>query len=289
MPTPYHISAQTPARTLFCFGFGYSAQHLAALLAPQGWTVLGTHRSAHKTSDILFDGLSPIPHFQERFAGITALLLSIPPDRNGCPVLRHHRQDLAKLSSLQWIGYLSTTGVYGDWGGAWVDENSPLRPASPRTKARVDAEQAWLATGLPVHVFRLAGIYGHGRNVLEEVRAGEARRLYKEGQVFSRIHVEDIAQTLATSLAKPSPGQIYNVCDHLPAAPGDPVAYACELLGVPTPPLIPWSEANLSPMGVSFYQECKRVSNRKLREELGVTLRYPTYREGLKALYSFFP
>ena len=246
----------------------------------------GTHRRVATADSVLFDGTTPIPEFTQRFGDSTAVLISIPPDGKECPVLQHHLHDLQQWPALQWVGYLSTTGVYGDWQGEWVNEESPLRAATPRTKARVAAEDAWRGSGLPVHIFRLAGIYGPHRNALEDVKAGTTRSIHKDGQVFSRIHVEDIAHTLATSLEKPHPGRIYNVCDHLPTPPAAPIHYACELLGIAPPPLIPWEQAGLSPMGLSFYQECKRVRNSRLVEELGVVLRYPTYKEGLDSLYS---
>ncbi|MEM1066115.1 MAG: SDR family oxidoreductase, partial [Pseudomonadota bacterium] len=189
---------------------------------------------------------------------------------------------------LEWVGYLSTTGVYGDHGGGWVDEHTALTPATKRGEMRRVAEAAWQAlaveTGLPLHIFRLAGIYGPGRGPFAKVRAGTARRIVKEGQVFSRIHVEDIAQVLAASIARPKPGAIYNLCDDDPAPPQDVIAHAAELLGLPLPPAIAFEEAELSPMARSFYAESKRVRNDRIKEELGVTLHYPSYRDGLAAL-----
>lgn len=279
---------------LFCFGLGYSARVLARRLAAAGWAVAGTKRSAEKAAAqpaedariFLFDRDHPLP--EDALAGTTHLLVSIAPDDLGDPVLDCHMQGIASLPDLQWIGYLSTTGVYGDWQGAEVDETSELRGAKGRNRRRIEAEAAWLALhearGLPVHVFRLAGIYGPGRSVLDAVRAGRARRIDKPGHLFSRIHVEDIATTLQASMARPHPGRIYNVCDD-EAAPAQAVtAYACKLLGVEPPPLISLEEAELSPMALSFWEDNRRVSNRRLREELGVTLAYPDYRAGLQAV-----
>ena len=203
-------------------------------------------------------------------------------------MLDRHGADIAALPDLAWIGYLSTTGVYGDWQGAEVDERSELRGAKGRNRRRIEAEAAWLALqetqGLPVHVFRLAGIYGPGRSALDAVRAGRARRIDKPGHLFSRIHVADIATVLEASIARPNPGRVYNVCDDAPAEAAEVTAYACRLLGVVPPPLIPLEEAEMSPMALSFWEDSRLVSNRRLHEELGVTLAYPDYRAGLQAI-----
>jgi nucleoside-diphosphate-sugar epimerase len=191
---------------------------------------------------------------------------------------------LRRAPNAAWIAYLSTTGVYGDHGGGWVTEESPLAPNTERGARRLAAERQWLALPQPAHLFRLAGIYGPGRNQLLTVVDGTARRIIKPGQVFSRIHVDDIAATLEASIASPNPGRAYNVCDDEPCPPQDVVAYAAKLLGKPVPPDIAFVDAALSPMARSFYADSKRVSNRRIREELGVKLLYPTYREGLKAL-----
>jgi len=211
------------------------------------------------------------------------ILVSLPPGDNGDPVLARHAAALADAAP-RWVGYLSTTGVYGDRAGGWVDEESAIAPATERGRRRAAAEAAWLATGLPVHLFRLAGIYGPGRSALERVRAGRAQRIVKPGQVFSRIHVADIARTLAASIARPRLGRAYNLADDLPAPPQDVIAFAAELLGVPPPPEIPFGEADLSPMARSFYAESKRVSNARIKDELGVRLRHPDYRAGLRAI-----
>ncbi len=288
------MSETTTDRHLFCFGCGYVARTLAARLIPQGWRVTGTARSPERAEELtalgiapmVFDGETALP--AEAFAGVTHAVHSIPPRDEGDPVAALHGETLAALPSLAWFAYLSTTGVYGDHGGAWVTEDSELKATNTRARRRVDAEAEWQAlrerAGLPLHVFRLAGIYGPGRNQLVSLRRGQARRIAKPGYVFGRIHVEDICRTLETSIGKPAPGAVYNLADDLPMEPEVVVAYAAELLGMPAPPLVPFEEAELSPMAQSFYLDCRRVSNKRLREELGVTLAYPTYKEGLQAL-----
>jgi nucleoside-diphosphate-sugar epimerase len=267
---------------LFCFGMGYSAQALARRLRLRGWRVSGTSRRPSSDPDLhRFDRDHPLD--PSVFANCTHLLTSIAPDDLGDPVLDLHGPDLSAAKA-QWVGYLSTTGVYGDRGGDWVDESGELRPAGPRGQRRVEAENGWRATGLPLHVFRLAGIYGPGRSALDTVREGRARRIIKPGQFFSRIHLDDIASVLEASIDRPNPGAIYNLADDLPAPPQDVIAHACALLGAPIPPDLPFDQAVLSPMAASFYGENKRVSNDRIKRELGVTLAYPTYREGLAAL-----
>jgi nucleoside-diphosphate-sugar epimerase len=279
---------------LFCFGFGYSAHVLARRLAAEGWTVGGTCRTADKASALRAAGF-PVEVFDrdhplsgEALDGVTHLLVSVPPDAGGDPVLAMHGEDIAGIKGLSWLGYLSTTGVYGDRGGAWVDERAGLSPSGERGYRRVAAEAGWLELcdrrGVPVHIFRLAGIYGPGRSPFEALRAGTAKRIDKPGQVFSRIHVEDLARVLASSISRPRLGAVYNVCDDDPAAPEAVVAHAAELLGMPPPPLVPFEAAELSPMARSFYDDNKRVSNQLIKNELGVTLRYPDYRAGLAAI-----
>ncbi len=292
------------AGTLLSIGHGYSAAALAALLLPQGWRVLGTSRDAGRRAAMAAAGVEPLAwplaDPEAALARADAVLSSVAPDGRddggdggggGDPVLRAIGPLLAaRADRLSWVGYLSTTGVYGDRGGGWVDETDALAPATARGRARVAAERAWMALhrdhGLPVHIFRLAGIYGPGRGPFEKVRDGSARRIVKPGQVFSRIHVDDIAQALAASLARPDPGAVYNICDDDPAPPEDVLAHAAELLGLPPPPAIPYAEAEagMSGMARSFYAESKRVSNRRMKEALGVTLRWPDYRAGLRGL-----
>jgi len=285
------------SRTLLVFGLGFSARVLVDRLRPAGWAVRATARGAEKVAALqaegidafLFDGTAPIADISGALDGVSHLLLSVPPGADGDPVLNHHGGDIAaRAVDVEWAGYLSTTGVYGDRAGGWVDEASGLTPATERGRRRVDAEAGWCRlwreSGLPVHLFRLAGIYGPGRNALETVRSGTARRVVKEGQVFSRTHVADIATILEASIARPNPGAAYNVCDDDPAPPQEVVTHACALLGVAPPPEIPFEDAEMSEMGRSFYAESKRVSNKRIKEELGVELAYPDYRAGLAAL-----
>jgi nucleoside-diphosphate-sugar epimerase len=266
---------------LFCFGLGYSALALAERVAARGWRVAGTCRSQDKRAELakrgidafLFDRDRPLARPAEALAGVTHLLSSVPPDARGDPVVDHHATDLRQLLGIQWAGYLSTTGVYGDHRGGWVDENSPLEPSGERGRRRVAAEAAWLALlGLPMHLFRLAGIYGPGRSALDTVREGRARRIDKPGQVFSRIHVDDIAAVLLASIAKPDPGAAYNVCDDDPAPPPEVIAEACRLLNVALPPLEPFDQARatMSAMALSFYADSKRVRNDRIKTGLGV-------------------
>lgn len=281
---------------LFAFGLGYSAQTLAARLAHKGWQLAGTARDetnierlrAHGYEVVRFASEAGNLEIPELLQGTTHLLHSIPPGQIGDPVLAQYREAIATLSSLEWIGYLSTVGVYGDQQGRWVDETTQPSPNSERTEARVEAEKAWLefgqATGRKVQVFRLAGIYGPGRSAFDKLLAGTARRVKKDGQVFSRIHVEDIASVLEASMAQPRNGAIYNVADDEPAAPDAVVAYAAELLGVPAPAEVAFADADLSPMARSFYEGSRRIGNARIKSELGVALAYPTYREGLAAL-----
>ena len=287
----------TRGKGLFCFGYGFSASALGALLGPAGWCLAGTCRTPECCRALANAGVAAVPFSREAplanpaqsLAGTTHVLLSVPPDSDGDPALDCHGADIAAIQGLEWIGYLSTTGVYGDTGGAWVDESAVPSPTSLRGKRRLEAEQGWRALGekhgLAVHVFRLAGIYGPGRNALDTVKRGAAKRIEKPGQVFSRIHVADIAQVLAASIARPRAGAIYNVCDDEPASAADVVAHACTLLGVAPPPLTPLEDADLSPMARSFYADNRRVSNDRIKAELGVALRYRSYRTGLAALF----
>jgi nucleoside-diphosphate-sugar epimerase len=236
----------------------------------------------------VFDGRSPGEGVADALKSATHVLLSIPPDGDGDLAMKHHATDLARSPSLQWIGYFSTVGVYADTAGGWVDEASPTAPQSERGKRRLMAERQWLdfgqRSGKCVMIFRLPGIYGPGRNALEDIRNGTARRIVKKGQVFNRVHVADIATTIDAAMRQPQPGGIYNVTDDEPAPPQDVVAYAAQLLGAPVPPDIDFETAELSPMARSFYGECKRAANARIKQDLGVTLAYPTYRDGLQQL-----
>ena len=283
-------------RHLFCFGLGYSAQHLAASLADDGWKVSGTVRNADAIPKFeamgwrvyTFDGTSPLVDATARLTDATHIVDSIPPGTDGDPVLLHHGADIAELSELTWLAYLSTTGVYGDRSGEWVDEESERLPSGPCGHRRLEAEDGWLNLwrrhGVPAHLFRIAGIYGPGRSALDKLRNGHAQRIIKSGQVFSRIHVDDIATVLAASMKQPQAGKAYNLCDDEAAPPQDVIAYACSLLGVDAPPEIPFEDAELSDMARSFYQDNKRVSNARIKNDLGVRLAWPTYREGLRGL-----
>ena len=279
---------------LLCIGLGYTARVFAARVATHGWRIAGTATSADAAARIAalgyeaitFDGSAPNDALRAALASATHLLISAQPDASGDPFLRHHVDDLAAASPLTWIGYLSTVGIYGDHGGAWVDETTPAKPTSARSRRRLDAEQAWLdiarRTGIRTEVFRLSGIYGPGRGPLEAVRKGTARAIVKPGQVFNRIHVEDIANVLAAAIARPTAHALYNVTDDEPAPPQDVLTYAAAQLELPPPPMIDFATADLTPMARSFYSECKRASNARIKSALGVTLLFPTYRDGMK-------
>jgi nucleoside-diphosphate-sugar epimerase len=277
---------------LFCFGLGYSALVLARRLAGRGWIVAGTTRRADKAEALaklgiemhLFDRDRPLSDPRGVLRGTTHVLHSIIPDDQGDPVADRHLAQLQALPDLRWLGWLGTTAVYGDRQGGWVDEDTLLTPSTDRARRRVEAEQVWLASGLPTQLFRLAGIYGPGRNALRDLLDGDARRIVKPGQVFSRIHVDDIATTLEASVERPRSGAIYNVCDDEPAPPQDVVTFAAELLGVEPPPAQDYATAQLSPMARTFYADNRRVRNTRIKDELGVQLAFPTYREGLRAL-----
>ena len=277
-------------KRLLSLGHGYSAQALARHLLPQGWTVFGTTRDPDKAERLRAEGIVPLlwdrAAVEEALGRVSHVLISAGPDAEGDPALRLCGDAIAeRAAQLDWVGYLSTTGVYGDHGGGWVDEDTPLTPGTRRGAMRLAAEQAWRAIpDLPLHIFRLAGIYGPGRGPFAKVRAGTARRIVKPGQVFSRIHVEDIARVLEASIGQPDPGAVYNVCDDDPAPPQDVILHAAELLGLEPPPEEPFDEAEMGAMARSFYAESKRVSNRRIKEDLGVTLSYPDYRAGLAAL-----
>ncbi|MDX2074338.1 MAG: SDR family oxidoreductase [Alphaproteobacteria bacterium] len=240
----------------------------------KGFKVSGTTRSeekAQKLEALGIEVISPAAWLGLDFTRFTHILSSIPPQSG------YQEPDPAMRRG--WIAYLSTTGVYGDWQGEWVDETSELRPNNERLNRRVAAEKEWLARG--GHVFRLAGIYGPGRSAIDDVRGGTARRIDKPGQVFSRIHVEDIAQVVVASMLAPNPGSVYNGCDDEPAPAHEVVAYACKLLDMEPPPMIPFEQAEMSPMGREFYAANRRVRNDKIKRELGMELCYPSYREGL--------
>ena len=292
--------------TLLCFGYGYTARALARVLLPQGWRVIGTTRRPESLAAIAATGATGLLWPEENVKngvdvdlgtytdvdinaaldGASHVLISAAPDQNGDPVLQALVGAITQAAPrLAWLGYLSTTGVYGDSGGDWVTEETPIAPSTLRGQRRQAAEQAWRAIpGLALHIFRLAGIYGPGRGPFAKLRAGTARRVIKPGQMFSRIHVDDIAQVLAASIKRPNPSAIYNVCDDRPAPPQDVISYAAELLGMPPPPEVPFEQAEMSPMARSFYAESKRIRNDRIKSELGVTLLYKDYQSVLTAM-----
>jgi nucleoside-diphosphate-sugar epimerase len=277
------------------FGFGFCAAHLAPDLQARDWQISATCRDADKAQDLAARGITPIrldetPLSAAQLNGVSHVLISAAPDADGCPALALLQTGLADMPDKPiWLGYLSTTGVYGDHQGAWIDEDTPRGTLGARGEKRVAAEADWAALSaqydLPMHYFRLAGIYGPGRNQLAAVKNGTARRIDKPGQVFSRIHVADIAQVLLASIDRPNAGRAYSVCDHEPTPPQDVVAFAAGLLGTTAPPLVPFEAAVLSDMARSFYGENKRMKNNRITDELEVALFYPTYREGLRALF----
>lgn len=291
---------------LVCLGLGYSASAVALRLrGTDGWRVTGTSRTgagAQRIGDlgleaIIYDGGAPSHALSQALMMATHLLVSAAPDDDGDPLLSRHRADVLSAPRLRWIGYLSTIGVYGDQGGAWVDEATPVAPTSRRSRLRVDAEHAWeeVVMARPqfprtqLQIFRLAGIYGPGRSAIDKVRDGTARRIIKQGQVFNRIHVDDIATTVLAGMAQTgrtdaSGAQVFNVCDDEPAPPQNVIAFAAELVGQPVPPDIPFEEASLGAMARSFYSDLKRVRNTAIKQQLGVALAFPTYREGLRAI-----
>ncbi|MCC7274293.1 MAG: SDR family oxidoreductase [Alphaproteobacteria bacterium] len=283
-------------RRFLCFGLGYVGAAVARALAADGWAVAGTVRDPARAAPLCAAGIAvhvfsaAVPLDPAVLAGTTHILATAAPDGARDPVLAALGPAIAALPHLRWVGYLSSTAVYGDRAGAWVDESAETDPSGARGRHRLAAEEAWRDLwrhhGLPVHVFRLAGIYGPGRSVVDQLRAGTARRIVKPGQVFSRIHRDDIVRVLRASMAHPEPGAVYNVADDLPAAPEDVVAHAATLLGVPSPAAEPFAEAaaGMSPMALSFYADNRRIANARIKHELGVRLAYPTYREGLAAI-----
>ena len=286
---------QARDKKLFCFGFGYTAGYLYERLRPHGWQAMGTTTGVEKKKMLcdagiktfLFDHNHTISDPYAAFADVTHLLISVPPGPDGDLVFEAHGLDIAAMKNLEWIGYLSTTGVYGNQDGNWVDENTPTAPASRRGSLREKAEEQWrglyYSANIPLHIFRLAGIYGPGRSAIDAVRAGTARRIEKEGHVFNRIHVEDIVSTLVASMNKPNPGSIYNLADDHPSSSCDVITFACTLLSIDPPPLVSFECTEMAPIVRSFYKDNKRVRNDKIKQELGVSLQYPDFQSGLQA------
>ncbi len=287
---------------LVCFGFGYCAEHFIAKFGGKFERVIGTVRRAERAGilnayqagavrAVVFDGVLATPELSDAIAAADYALISVPPDASGDPVLAACGGALAARRNLRSVVYLSTVGVYGDHGGGWVDEQTPPAPRSERSRWRVAAEQAWqqfgARHGVPVAVLRLAGIYGPGQNALVALARDKARRIVKPGQVFNRIHVGDIAHAIDAAFARGAAG-VFNLADDEPSPPADPIVFAAKLMGRAPPPEISFAQAapSMSEMALSFWQECRRVRNGKLKRDLGVTLRYPTYRDGLQALFA---
>ncbi|MCK5545829.1 MAG: SDR family oxidoreductase [Rhodospirillaceae bacterium] len=299
MPEKSPEKSQEKSPHLFCFGLGYSATYLANALYDEGWRISGTHRPGevrdgeNKIATLPFDRDHPLDDFDFLFDTVTHVLISVPPDGAGDPVLDVHGEDIARHAGhIDWLGYLSTVGVYGDTKGRVVDENAPLLPTQERSRFRALAENRWQNLGvfnnLPIHAFRLAGIYGPGRNVFDKIRSKKAKNIIKPEHKFSRIHVDDITNVLMASMANPSPGSIYNVSDDEPAEPAEVIRLAAQIMGAEMPPEITFEEAlqDMSDMAKTFWADNRLVNNERIKEELGVTLKYPTYREGLKAIFA---
>ena len=288
--------------TLICFGLGYCAEHFIAEFGGKFERIIGTVRRAERAGilnayqagavrAVVFDGALATPELNGAIGAADYALISVPPDASGDPVLAACGSALAARRNLLSVVYLSTVGVYGDHDGGWVDEQTPLAPRSERSRRRVAVEKAWqqfgARYGVSVAILRLAGIYGPGQNALVALARGKARRIVKPGQVFNRIHVGDIAQAIAAAFARSASG-VFNITDDEPSPPADPIVFAAELTGRAPPREIPFAQAapSMSEMALSFWQECRRARNTKLKRELGVNLRYPTYREGLQALFA---
>ncbi len=281
---------------LFIFGYGYSAKAIVEELRDECSWVGGTSRDPDKLAAMAeagieafpFDGLNPNPNISDALQQVTHIVISTAPDEQGDPVLRCHRLDLANAPKLKWIGYLSTVGVYGDHQGAWVDETAECKPVSKRSIERVRAEGAWQSfageNNLALGIYRLAGIYGPGRNQMKNVEKGKARSIIKKDQVFNRIHVDDIALVVAKAALSKHKG-VMNVCDDEPAPPQDVIRYCADLLGVTPPPEVDYEGANMTPMARSFYGENKRCSNKKLHKLIGSDMRFPNYRVAFDNLF----
>ncbi|MCK4945244.1 MAG: SDR family oxidoreductase [Alphaproteobacteria bacterium] len=294
MESSHHlITPILNGKKMFCFGFGYIANFLAPKLFACDWNVSGTttdpdKKPILKDNDIntwLFDRRHNIIDPFNTLNDVTHVLLSVPTDTEGDPVFDAHGIDLASLKNLEWVGYLSTTAIYGNHDGNWVDETTPPMPTTPHGLMRLKAEQQWqslcINEGLPLHIFRISGIYGPGRNVIDALRSGTARCIEKPGHFFNRIYVEDIVQVLIASINAPNPGSIYNLTDDMPSTCHEMIQFACNLIGINSPPLLPFDQAELAPVVRGFYRDNKRVCNDKIKDEFDINLLYPDYRRGL--------
>jgi nucleoside-diphosphate-sugar epimerase len=287
--------------TLLCFGLGYSAEHFVAMFGDGFERIIGSVRGVERAAllnarlagrmkALVFNGTLATPELKDAIREADQVLVSVPPQENGDPVLVAFGDALRHAPHLRAVVYLSTVGVYGDCNGDWVDEDTPANPSSSRSRERLAAERTWAKlgarNGAAVAILRLAGIYGPGQNALVQIARGGARRIVKTGQVFNRIHVADIAQAIDAAFARIANGT-FNVADDEPSPPSDPLAFAAQLIGVEPPPEVAFADAapSMSPLALSFWQECRRVRNDKLKRELGVNLLYSTYREGLRALH----
>ncbi|MEM9263342.1 MAG: SDR family oxidoreductase [Pseudomonadota bacterium] len=277
------------AKELLIFGFGYSAQAVARRLTGADIKISATSRTPDRFDSMSAAGVRPVAYDDTKLVAsildeADAVLITAGTTETGCPIFADYGL-MVKERCPSWIGYLSSNGVYGDHNGAWVDETAPLNATSRRGLARIKAEKQWMGVEQSV-VFRLPGIYGPGRSAIDQVRAGRARRIIKPNQVFSRAHVDDIAAAVVASMNNPTAGSVFNVADDLPAPPQDVILFACDLLGMPPPPEEPIETADLSEMARSFYADNKRVRNDRMKSDLSVSLTYPTYREGLQAIYA---
>ena len=286
-------------KKLFCFGYGYVAEHLASALKKHddSWQICGTTRDIDKLNLMREDGIKAYLYSEETpfhdpfliLNGVTHILISIPPNKQGDIVFQTHARDILKIPTIEWIGYCSSTSIYGNRDGEWVDETAEVKPTSERGSKRARAESAWLKmrriAGIPINIFRLSGIYGVGRSALDGVRAGNTRRIHKKDHAFNRIHVDDIVQTMIASMSQPKPGDIYNLADNDPAPSHELIAYACKLLGQTPTPLVEYEDIDMAPMARSFYKENKRVKNDKIKSKLGIQLKYPDYKSGLDSIF----
>lgn len=269
---------------LFCFGFGYVAQKLVAnLSSKEEWKFSGTKRSEfhHHCVDIInYNDLMLIPR------DVTHILVSIPPKDEGDIVANDLAKQIKMLPNLQWLGYLSATSVYGDTLGKWVNEDSPLNPRTPHAKRRVIAEEQWQSLDLPLNIFRLSGIYGPGRSAFDRIHSGHIQIIDKPEQVFSRIHIDDIIQVLERSIESKDAREIYNLADDLPSSSKEVFEFAYNLMSNTPPKPVKLEDADLTEMGRNFYSECRRIQNAKIKDKLGIQLKYPTFKEGMKSIFS---